>query len=303
MFHVLLKASAFILIIVLAYVLKVYHVLSPKDVKSFSKLLMNVTLPSALIVSTQSISITATLLLPILIAILGNLTLLGIGYVRGRHKPSQEKAQEMMQLAGYNIGTFAFPFVQSFFPSSYLIYVILFDTGNAFMVFGGNYSLISLIAKLEEKVTVLGMLKKLCRSLPFCTYLFCFCLSLFQVTIPENIVTLVKVAADANPFVAMMVLGLMVDFKFSKEVLKSLGQLLSLRLLGSLIMLVFLYSLPLELAIKEMLTICLIAPISVVTPLYVRQLGSDSSLPATLNSVTILSSVALMTLFMVFFVS
>lgn len=52
--------------------------------------------------------------------------------------------------------------------------VILFDTGNALMVFGGNYTITSLVSRVGEQVTLKAIFKKLFRSVPFCTYLLCF---------------------------------------------------------------------------------------------------------------------------------
>lgn len=300
MLPIIVKASGFILVILLAYVLKQKGILTSEHGRGFSTILMTVTLPCALLVSTRSLNMSALLLIPMGLGIAGNLLLLGIGYLRGRHKEPVAQSQDMIQLVGYNIGTFAFPFVQSFFPASYLMQVILFDTGNALMVFGGNYTITSLVSRVGEQVTLKAIFKKLFRSVPFCTYLLCFGLSLWNITLPTALLTLAKLGADANPFVAMLTLGLMVDFRLSRQDLKELGQLIGLRVFASFLMLVCLSQLPIDLVIKKMLAICLIAPISVVTPLYARELGSESALPATVNSLSIAISIILMTVLILF---
>lgn len=295
MFDILIKASAFVLAVILGYYFKVKGTVTAEQGKAISKLVVNVTLPAALLMSAKSIQISLFLLIPMGLALAGNFLMLAAGYVRGRQADSVRKAQETIQLAGYNIGNFAFPFVQSFFPASYLIYVILFDTGNALMVFGGNYAVANAVSQVGEKMSAKDVLKKLFSSVPFCMYLVCFTLSIFQLQIPRPVLTIAKLAADANPFLAMFVLGNMVDLQMSKSVFKELAELLAIRLSGAASLIILLYMLPIELKIKHMLTICLLAPIAVLTPLYAQELGSDSPTPANINSLTILSSIILIT--------
>lgn len=107
MLPIIVKASSFILVILLAYVLKQKGILTSEHGRGFSTILMTVTLPCALLVSTRSLNMSAILLIPMGLGIAGNLLLLGIGYLRGRHKEPVAQAQDMIQLVGYNIGTFA----------------------------------------------------------------------------------------------------------------------------------------------------------------------------------------------------
>lgn len=299
MLDILIKASAFVLVVLLGYLLKVGGMISDKEGRAMAKVVMNVTLPSALLISAKTITISSQLIIPMMIALLGNFLMIMIGYLKGRGKTPLEQSQEIIQLAGFNVGNFAFPFVQSFFPASYLITVILFDIGNAIMVFGGNVSMASGLAKLDGRMTLKKFISKLFHSIPFCTYLFCFCLAFLRLQLPDAVLSIAKIAADANPFMAMLVLGIMVDFRMNKAQVAEIGRLLGLRLLGSGIMIAFVMLLPLTSIAKDMLTICLLAPIAVVSPLFARELGSESSTPATINSLTIISSIVLITLFII----
>ncbi|EMF50334.1 AEC family transporter [Streptococcus parauberis] len=301
MLTILIKASSFVLVVCLGYFFKKRGLISLQEGHALSKIVMTVTLPCALLLSAKSITLSRFLLIPLGLALLANGLMLALGYIRGRKAEPLSKTQNVIQLSGFNIGNFAFPFVQSFFPVSYLMYVILFDTGNAIMVFGGNYAVASLFSPGSEKLTVGAFLKKLLHSVPFVTYLICFVLSILQWHLPGPILTIAKVGADANPFLAMFVLGVMVDLKFNRQALQELGQLLGLRLFGSGLMVALVTLLPLDMVVKQMLTICLLAPIAVVTPLYAQELGIKSSVPATVNSLTILSSIVLITIFLLSF--
>lgn len=301
MFTILIKASSFVLVVCLGYLFKKKGLISLQEGHSLSKIVMTVTLPCALLLSAKNINLSGFLLIPLGLALLANGIMLTLGYLRGRKAEPLGKTQNVIQLSGFNIGNFAFPFVQSFFPISYLMYVILFDTGNAIMVFGGNYAVASFFSPGAEKMTMGTFLKKLMHSVPFVTYLICFILSILQWQVPGSILTIAKVGADANPFLAMFVLGVMVDLNFNRKALAELGQLLSLRLLGSGLMVGLVALLPLDKVIKQMLIICLLAPIAVVTPLYAQELGIESSVPATVNSLTIISSIVMITLFLLYF--
>lgn len=295
MLNVMIKAGGFVLIVLLGYLFKKRGLISLAEGKTLSKIVMNITLPCALLLSAKGLSISFFLLLPMFLGILGNLVMLLLGYLRGRHKTGSAKTQDIYQLSGFNIGNFAFPFVQSFFPTSYLMYIVLFDTGNAIMLFGGNTSLTSIISHQEENFSVQQLVKKLFSSVPFCTYLLCFILSLCHLTVPQSILTIAKIGADANPFLAMFVLGVMVELHSNRAAIKELVELLNLRLFGSALMIALVLLLPLNPVVKSMLAICLLSPIAVVTPLYAQELGVESSVPATINSVTIISSIILTT--------
>ncbi|WP_236682951.1 MULTISPECIES: hypothetical protein [unclassified Streptococcus] len=141
MSHILMKALGFLAIIGLGYFLKIRRVVKREDAGIFSTIVMNVTLPCALLASASYIQLSAVLLVPLILGFVANLIMDAMGYFRGRKQGAVDKGVSLLQLSGYNIGTFSLPFVQAFFPASYLATVLLFDTGNAFMVLGGNYTL------------------------------------------------------------------------------------------------------------------------------------------------------------------
>ena len=55
------------------------------------------------------------------------------------------QAFHMLNLSGYNIGTFVIPFAQSFLGPMGVIAASLFDTGNSAICLGGAYSLASMV--------------------------------------------------------------------------------------------------------------------------------------------------------------
>ena len=69
-----------------------------------------------------------------------NVLMVATGYGMTYGKARQERAFSMLNLSGYNIGTFAMPFVAGFLPPTGFLATCLFDAGNAIMCTGGTYS-------------------------------------------------------------------------------------------------------------------------------------------------------------------
>lgn len=301
MVTVVTRAIGFVLVIALGYVMKKRGVIRREDASIFSSLVMNVTLPCAILASTQALVWEGYLILPLFLGLLANLILDAVGYWEAK-KSGRRAAVGLMQLSGYNIGTFTLPFVQAFFPPAALVSVLLFDAGNALMVLGGNYSLAASLDKKEKGLSLRGFAQNLCRSIPFLVYLIAVLLAAFQVGLPKEITALVSIAGNANPFLAMLMLGILLDLDVDSRELLRLFKLLTLRLGTNLLLgFAFYLFLPLPELVRQLLLVCLASPISVVAPVYALKLGSNSSEPANLNSLSILVSLLLMMLLLFFF--
>ncbi|WP_394405211.1 AEC family transporter [Streptococcus sp. 20-1249] len=303
MVTILLKAFGFMLVIGLGYYLKMVGIVEKKDVKIFSTIVMNVTLPCALLASASEVKLSGLLLIPLLLGFASNLIMDAVGYWEARKGSSVEKGSAIVQISGFNIGTFSLPFIQAFFPASYLSSVLLFDTGNALMVLGGNYTLAASLNHEKEPMTFKMIIKNLFSSLPFKVYLVTLLLAAVHISIPQGILTVTNIAGNANPFLAMLMLGMMVDVQVNKEEMHRLAKLSFTRLSMVVLMGILVYFLlPLPLEMRQMLTICIASPISVIAPVYVMQLGGDSSESANLNSLSILCSLLVMTFLIILFV-
>ncbi|WP_238336210.1 AEC family transporter [Streptococcus suis] len=108
------RALGFVFVMGIGYLLRHRGLVKKEEARIFSTILMNVTLPSALLLSSQSMKVEQIALLPFFLGIVANLCLLVAGYVVWR-KDRQKQAAVMVGLSGYNIGTFTLPFVQAFF--------------------------------------------------------------------------------------------------------------------------------------------------------------------------------------------
>ncbi|MFR7591310.1 MAG: AEC family transporter [Longibaculum sp.] len=296
MLDILIKALGFILIIVIGFLLKSKGICKREHGQFLSTIIMNITLPCALLSSINNLEITPILLITLLIGFLGNIITNIAGYIITPHEKPIDRALTMINTSGYNIGTFTLPFVQSFFPASAIAYVCLFDTGNALMCLGGTFTAASTVVSSDEKPSFQSIIKKLFSSIPFCTYIVLFFLSLFHITIPKQILSVTSIAGNANAFLAMLMIGILLEVKLDFSQIKTIKKIIFTRYsLSFLLSIIVYFLLPLDIVVRKMIVLCLFAPVSAVAPVFSSKLGSSSPVPAAVNSISIIISIVALT--------
>ena len=170
MAQVLLKASAYVFVIALGYILKRLRFFKPDDYKLILKITLNITMPAAVITNFAAFEFDFSLLFAVLLALGSNVLLWGLGYLFSMKKGRDVRVLYTINFPGYNIGAFTMPFVQGFLGPVGVVTTCLFDAGNAIMCTGGSYALTSRAAGAEgaEKPTFKQSIKKLFTT-PFCT--------------------------------------------------------------------------------------------------------------------------------------
>lgn len=302
MLDILIKAFGFILIIVIGFLLKSKGICKREHGQFLSTIIMNITLPCALLSSINNLKITPVLLIALIIGFMGNVITNIVGYLSSNHESPMNKALSMVNTSGYNIGTFTLPFVQTFFPASAIAYVCLFDTGNALMCLGGTFTAASTVVSSDQKPTFYSIIKKLFSSIPFCTYIVLFFLSLFHISIPTQVLTITSIAGNANAFLAMLMIGILLEVKLDFSQMKTILKILINRYTISIILsLIVYFLLPLDNIVRKMIVLCLFAPISAVAPVFSTKLGSHSPVPAAVNSLSIMISILILTCLILIF--
>lgn len=296
MLDIFIKALGFILIIVIGFLLKTKGICKREHGQFLSTIIMNITLPCALLSSINNLEITPILLIALLIGFLGNIITNVAGYLITPKETPLNRALSMINTSGYNIGTFTLPFVQTFFPASAIAYVCLFDTGNALMCLGGTFTAASTVVSNDEKPTFHSIIKKLFSSIPFCTYIVLFFLSLFHIVIPQQILSITSIAGNANAFLAMLMIGILLEIKLDFSQIKTIQKIIVTRYAISIVLSLCIYFLlPVDLVVRKMIVLCLFAPVSSVAPVFSSKLGSNSPVPAAVNSLSIIISIMILT--------
>ena len=199
MLDILIRAGSFIAIIVMGYLLKKIGFFKQEDFTVLSKIVIRITLPCAIITSFAGKTIDPALLSLTFIAIGCGLIYIVTAFLLNRKNSREQQAFEMLNLPGYNIGTFVIPFAQSFLGSLGVIAVSLFDTGNAVICLGGAYSLAAMV-KDGNGFSFKKIFRALTRSVPFMTYMIMLLVNLFRLSVPDFIMSFAGIGSNANAF-------------------------------------------------------------------------------------------------------
>lgn len=297
---ILMKVSAFVLIIAMSYLLKRGGFFKETDFKLISKIVLDVTLPCAVISSFSRITVDSSLFWLVAVGIVCNLVTIGIGYLVGIGRSRSVKAFNMINYSGYNIGCFSMPYIQSFLGPVGVVATCLFDAGNSVLCTGATYSMAAAVARTGERSTVRVFLRRMFSSLPMDVYILLVILSALQVHIPAPVVAFTDVVGGANAFLAMMMIGIGFKLEFSRNQLLRIGSILLHRYLIAAIMAwCFFHYAPFDYEVRKVLALISFAPVSAVCAIFTARCHGDVSLSCTINSLSIIISICLMTALMI----
>ncbi|WP_293719205.1 AEC family transporter [uncultured Phascolarctobacterium sp.] len=302
--QVLTKALAFVIIIAFGYLLKQRGFFKPDDYKLIAKIVLNITLPCAVITSFAAFKMEYTLFVLTLIGFFGNLLMIVWGFMLTRYQTNAAKIFYVFNLAGYNIGCFTLPFAQSFLGPFAVVATCMFDVGNSIMCTGGTYALASGLVHTGEKyepVTLRSVAAKLLSSVPFVVYVLMLVCALFEVHLPQPVYTLTGLIGSANTFLSMLMIGMMFEMTLDLKKLKQVREVVLYRyVFGVALAWVCFYHAPLNAEVKEVLTLVFLAPSTAIAPIFIARMGGNVELAGFANSITIVISIILMTLFFTF---
>ena len=294
MLDIIMRAGSFISIILMGYLLKKIGFFKQEDFTVLSKITIRITLPCAIITSFAGKTIDPGLLSLAFIAIGCGVVYIVTGYMINRKHNRDQQAFEMLNLPGYNIGTFVIPFAQSFLGAMGVIAVSLFDTGNAVICLGGAFSIAAMV-KDGGGFSAKRIVKALVRSVPFMTYMTMLLLNLLKLQIPGFVMSVAGIGSNANAFMAMLMIG--VGFKLELGDKKQVGtimKLLAIRYsLATAFALIFYFLLPFELEVRQALVILAFSPIGSAVPGFTEQLKGDVGLSSALNSFAMVISITI----------
>ena len=293
MLEILLKAGSYIAVIVLGFLLRRVGFFDEHAFPVLSKLVIKVTLPAALIVSSAGREIDLRLLTLVLLGFGGGAIYMALGYFLNRKRGKDQQAFGILNLPGYNIGTFALPFTQSFLGPVGVLATSLFDVGNAFVCLGGAYGVASAV-KDGKGFDPKRVLKALAVSIPFLVHIFTVVLNLLHIDRPGPVVDCARIIANANVFLAMLMIG--VGFKTDMDFTQIgvIARVLAVRYaVATVLALAFYFLLPFDIQIRQTLVILAFSPIGSAVPGFTAELEGDVGLSCTINSLAILISIVI----------
>lgn len=293
MLDILIKAGCYISIIVLGFVLRRVGFFDEHAFPVLSKLVVKVTLPAALIASSAGREIDLNLLTIVLLGFGGGVLYMALGYFLNLRRGRDQQAFEILNIPGYNIGTFALPFTQSFLGPMGVLTTSLFDVGNAFVCLGGAYGVAAAV-KEGKGFDPRRVLKALATSVPFLAHILTVALNLCHVELPGPVLDCARIIAGANVFLAMLMIGVgfRLDLDFSR--IGTIIRILIVRYsVATALALIYYFLLPFGLEIRQALVILAFAPIGSAVPGFTAELKGDVGLSCTVNSLAIVISIVI----------
>ena len=275
---ILYRAAAYLLIIALGVFLKKVGFFHEQDFRTLAKILLNITLPCAIIYSFSKVDFQISLLTVTGLSLFVGILMMFIAFFTSRMTGKKENIPfDILNLSGYNIGNFCLPFAQSFLEPLSLLGITLFDMGNAF------YSLKT-------------MGRALSRSTPFLVYFGMLIVLILGIPIPRLVLSVTQIGSNANAFTAMLMIGVGFKLNIKKDGISHVIRILFTRyaVTISFAAIAFFY-LPFPLQIRQALVLAFLSPIASACPAYTDALGEDYELSSTINSISMLISIGLIT--------
>ena len=293
MLDILIKAGCYIAIIILGIVLRAVGFFKEEDFPVLSKIVVKVTLPAAIIASAAGRELNPALLTLALLGFGGGVIYMIAGFLLNRSKGKDWQAFGLLNLPGYNIGTFAMPFTQSFLGATGMLATSLFDVGNAFICLGGAFGVATTI-KDGKGFDMKRVAKALSRSAPFLVYVITVSMNLLHIPIPGFIASTASIIAGGNAFLAMLMIGVGFKLDLRKDQLGLIGKMLLARYsVATVLALAYYFLLPFDLEVRQTLVILAFSPIGSAVPGFTSELGGDVGLSCSINSVAILISIVI----------
>ncbi len=294
MAEIIVKAGGFVAIILLGYVLKRIGVFKQEDFSVLSKVVIRITLPAAIITSFAGQTIDASMLTLLFLGMGCGVLYILLGFLLNLKATPEQRAFEILNLPGYNIGCFTIPFVSSFLGPVGMVATSLFDSGNAFVCLGGAFGVAQSVKDGGKGLDIRRVLKALSKSVPFLTYITMVVLNLLRISLPQFVVSWAGTIGGANAFLAMFMIG--VGFKLGGERSQygAIARILGVRFgVGAILALIFYFVLPFELEVRQALVLLAFSPIGSAVPPFTAELGGDAGLSSAINSMAILISIVI----------
>ena len=284
------KVLSFAAFIVLGWILRRVGILKPEAFSAISGLVLNVTIPAVIITNLNGVRIEGVMLGVAALGLLSNVVLLAWALFLTRGIGDRDRRNFMrLNLGGYSVGPFALPYVQAFYPTTGLITTCMFDVGNVLMSGGGTYAVIAgTRVRMPFFKTIAAIIGKLLRSGPLVTFAFVGILSAFSLRLPDAVITCTSVAAQANTFLCMIMIGESINLSMNAVKFGIIARMLAQRwIVCILIAIGFYFLLPFEEEVRRALTLTALSPIPAMSLIFTAKLGGDILMAANLSSLSV----------------
>ncbi len=296
--------NSFVYLLVLAggYILKKLYVVQKEDTRFLSSLIMNVTLPAAILKGSANAELSGFLLIIFLLAILLNFLLLAGGFFASWGLPGRDRGLMILNSNTFNHGNFAIPFLSAYVSGDVFAAMGVYDAGSALCTFGPNIVLAHKVMEQNgKKIALSDILKKLFTTPTILAYLLMLLMSAVHWQFPSVVAGVISMAGSANSFLAMLCVGMLFDLRLPKSgyglILKTLVMRYSICFAFAALLWLFLPAPP---ETVWTIVIMTLAPIANCATVITVEEGCDGTMSAVINSFSMVFSIVVMVLLLLF---
>ncbi len=306
MIDVIFRILGTFVVLSLGYLAKQKGLVKPKHSKLLGALFFKITLPFSIANAFLSVEFPPELMTLPLISLGVMVILLIISLVMSRNMTLEQKKMLIICLPSYGLGSFTLPFLQNIYGAIAVIIVVIYDVGNCVLSTGGTYAAAA-IATSDEKVSVKDNIKAvfdtLRKSPPLITAISMFIIMSTGISMPKALLSnLVAPVANANGFIAIFMIGIIIDFNMDKSVFKSAFGIVAIKIVSNVILAFAIYFfLPFSLEVRQMLFIIALSPVGQLSVVFIERLKGNMAEVAFINTLSILTSFIIMAVAVLFF--
>lgn len=294
----LANSGVFLTVLAGGYLLKRLGLFKTEDAQLLSKIILNITLPAAIIKGFAGVQFSGMLLMTFAFACVVSAALLAAGALLSRGRPPIERGTSILNTNTFNCGNFAIPLLSGLVSADAFAAMCMFDVGAGVFTYGPNTALAHhAMGRDGGKVSVGSIFKNMFRAPVMLVYMGMIVLSLLHWELPEPIMRVAVMAGNANSFLAMLCIGVLFEVRFPKE-----GRATVLRVLGgrcavcAAAALVAWFVLPFPREVARAIVVILFAPVANCAAMITVENGCDGTIAAVINSASMVLSSLLMTL-------
>ena len=294
----LANSGVFLSVLAGGYLLKRLGLFKTQDAQLLSKIILNITLPAAIIKGFADVQFSGMLLLTFALSCGVSAALLAAGEVLSRGRPPIERGTTILNTNTFNCGNFAIPLLSGLVSADAFAALCMFDMGAGVFTYGPNTALAHHAMGRDGGKAGLGsILKHIFRAPVMVVYMCMAALSLLRWEVPGPLMRVAVMAGNANSFLAMLCIGILFEVRFPKE-----GRATVLRVLGgrcavcAAAALLVWFVLPFPREVARALVVILFAPVANCAAMITVENGCDGTIAAVINSVSMVLSTLLMTL-------
>lgn len=288
-------------IIGLGFFLKYKGIITEKEGKIITKLLVHTTFPALVFVTIMRVKIEADLLLLPIFCISFSAISMTIAGLLFKSQTKRLRGLLTMASGGFNLGLFAFPLIEGIWGPEGMVFAALFDMGNSIVVFCMVYGTGVIFAETNEAQAVRKREKlkkaflKIFTLLPFQAMLLGLFVNLTKLELPEVLVNIIDILAKGNKVLVLLIMGIYLSIELKPEIFKKIASVLVIRYAVGLTMgFLLYYNLPFEPLYRSIVLICMILPIGMTLLPFADELGYDSKIAGLLVNISMIISFVLM---------